>query len=125
MRYFGILDSNNEENENVVGFVQLIKESEVINFVKSKIKENENDILEMYDEEIIQEIENEIEHIKEMIEENETCLTNYTINFGDVACVIELYKKENEENMYTFKHDGHKYSLEIFRGDYFVKEIKE
>ena len=58
MRYFGILDSNNKENKNVVGFVQLIKESEVINFVKSKIKENENDILETYDEEIIQELEN-------------------------------------------------------------------
>ena len=97
----------------------------MINFVKSKIKENENDILETYDEEIIQELENEIEHIKENITKNETCLENYKINLGDVACVVELYKEETGENMYEFDHDGHKYSVEIFRGDYFVKEIKE
>lgn len=122
-RYFGILDSNNKENKNGVGFIQLIKESEVINFVKEKIKENENDIYETNDEEIIQELEYEIEHIKKMIEENETSLENYKINLGDVACVIELYQNENEENMYIFEHDGHKYSLEVFKGDYFVKEI--
>lgn len=123
MRYFGILDSNHKENK--VGFVQLIKESEVINFVKEKIKENENDILETDNEEIIQELKNEIEHIKENITKNETCLENYKINLGDVASIVELYKEETEENMYAFDHDGHKYSVEIFRGDYFVKEIKE
>lgn len=122
MRYFGITNANEWGDVNSKGFCQFIKEEDVVKFVKEKIS-----LIEIEDAAALKE---QIEEVEKMIKDNETDLENYcykhsNLLLGDAENVVELHKVEKEENIYTYQDDGKNYNIEIFRGNFFVKEIKE
>jgi hypothetical protein len=123
MRYFGIIGANHPETK---GFILFLNEKDVVKYAKEQINELEID----EEDENALDLKEKIKEVEEMIQENETDLENYCYKhsdliLGDSESVVELYKVDNEENVYTYEYDSKNFKIEILRGNYFVKEIKE